>query len=102
MVHPIQAPGVELITQEYLAARRQLPRRTDLTAAQRERLENELADEHRLRCAQEWKGVSAQMRSDQDAGAGAYRNRHLFCVGSISHDRHRSILKTMEMTNQQG
>ena len=69
MVHPIQAPGVELITQEYLAARRQLPRRTDLTAAQRERLENELADEHRLRCAQEWKGVSAQMRSDQDAGS---------------------------------
>jgi hypothetical protein len=69
MVHPIQAPGVELITQEYLAASRQLRSRTDLTAAQRERLENELADEHRLQCAQEWKSVSAQMRSDQDAGS---------------------------------
>jgi hypothetical protein len=38
MDHPIQAPGMELITQEYLAARRQLRLRTDLTLAQHERL----------------------------------------------------------------
>jgi hypothetical protein len=69
MVHPIQAPGVELIIQEYLAACRVLRSRTDLTAAQRDRLENELAAEHRLRCAQEWTSVSAQMRADQEAGS---------------------------------
>src|SRR4029453_3436098 len=34
-----------------------------------ERLKKELADEHALRCAQEWKSVSAQMRADQDAGS---------------------------------
>jgi hypothetical protein len=69
MDHPIQAPGVELITQEYLAASRQLRSRTDLTLAQHERLKKELADEHWLHCAQEWKSVLAQMRADQDAGS---------------------------------
>jgi hypothetical protein len=69
MDHPIQAPGVEMITQEYLAASRQLRLRTDLTAAQRERLNDDLAGEHELRCAQEWKCVSAQMRADQEAGS---------------------------------
>ena len=37
--------------------------------AQHERLKKELADEHWLRCAQEWKSVVAQMRADQDAGS---------------------------------
>jgi hypothetical protein len=69
MDHPIQAPGVELITEEYLAASRQLRSRTDLTLAQHERLKKELAAEHALRCAQVWKSVSAQMRADQDAGS---------------------------------
>jgi hypothetical protein len=69
MDHPIQAPGVELITEEYLVASRQLRSRTDLTLAQHERLKKELADEHGLRCAQEWKSVLAQMRADQDAGS---------------------------------
>jgi hypothetical protein len=66
MDHPIQAPGVEMITQEYLAARRQLRWRTDLTLAQHESLKKELADEHWLRCAQEWKSVLAQIRDDKD------------------------------------
>jgi hypothetical protein len=74
MVHPIQAPGVELIIQEYLAACRVLRSRTDLTPAQHARLKNELADEHGLRCAQEWKSVVAQNRADQELGdARAYR-----------------------------
>jgi hypothetical protein len=69
MDHPFQALGVELITEEYLVASRQLRSRTDLTLAQHERLKKELADEHGLRCAQEWKSVSAQMRADQDLGS---------------------------------
>ena len=69
MEHPFPAPGVEMITQVYLAASLELRSRTDLTAAQRERLNDDLADEHGLRCAQEWKSVSAQMRADQEAGS---------------------------------
>jgi hypothetical protein len=65
MDHPIRAPGVELITQEYLAASRQLRSRTDLTPDQHEKLKQELAYEHRLRCAKEWKSVLAQIH-DQD------------------------------------
>jgi len=68
MEHPFQAPGVEMITQEYLAARLELRSRTDLTSGQHERLENELVDEHGLRCAQEWKSVLAQVRADQEVG----------------------------------
>ena len=68
MEHLFPTPGVEMITQEYLAACRQLRSRTDLTVAQRERLKDDLADEHQLHCAQEWKSVSAQMRADQEAG----------------------------------
>lgn len=69
MEHPFPAPGVEMITQEYLAASLALRSRTDLTAAQRERLNDDLADEHGLRCTQEWKSVSAQMRADQEEGS---------------------------------
>jgi hypothetical protein len=66
MDHPIQAPGVELITQEYLVARRELRARTDLAPSHWERLKEELADEHRLRCAAEWKIVLAQLDDDRD------------------------------------
>ena len=69
MEHPFPAPGVEMITQVYLAASLELRSRTDLTVAQRERLKDDLADEHKLHCAQEWKSVSAQMRADQEAGS---------------------------------
>jgi hypothetical protein len=69
MEHPFPTPGVEMITQEYLAASLELRSRTDLTVAQRERLKGDLADEHKLQCAQEWKSVSAQMRADQEAGS---------------------------------
>jgi hypothetical protein len=69
MEHPFPAPGVQMITQEYLAASLEVRSRTDLTAAQLERLNADLADEHGLRCAQEWKSVSAQMRADQEAGS---------------------------------
>ena len=60
--------GLELVTQEYLAARRELRSRIDLTSTQRKRLETELATEHGLRCAQEWKCLCAQMHDDQEAG----------------------------------
>lgn len=74
MDHPFPAPGVELITQEYLAASRQLRLRTDLTLAQHVRLKKELADEHWIRCAQEWKSVLSQDRADQELGdARPYR-----------------------------
>lgn len=66
MDHTLQAPGVELITQEYLAARRELRSKTDLSPTQRERLREELADELRLRCATEWKIVVAQLQDDRD------------------------------------
>jgi hypothetical protein len=69
MEHPFPTPGVEMITQEYLAASLELRSRTDLTVAQRERLKDDLADEHQLHCAQEWKSVSAQMRADQEVGS---------------------------------
>jgi hypothetical protein len=69
MEHPFPTPGVEMITQEYLAASLELRSRTDLTVAQRERLKDDLADEHQLHCAEEWKSVSAQMRADQEAGS---------------------------------
>jgi hypothetical protein len=64
--HFARPPGVELITQEYLAARLALRLRTDLTPAQRQRLEDEMTNEHGLRCAAEWKSVRAQMREDQE------------------------------------
>jgi hypothetical protein len=48
MNYPFPAPGVELITQEYLAACRVLRSRDDLTPAQHARLKNELAEEHEL------------------------------------------------------
>jgi hypothetical protein len=74
MDHPFPAPGVELITQEYLAACRVLRSRDDLTPAQHARLKNELADEHEIRCAQEWKSVLTQDRADQELGdARPYR-----------------------------
>jgi hypothetical protein len=74
MDHPFPAPGVELITQEYLAASRQLRLRTDLTLAQHVRLKKELADEHWICCAQEWKSVLSQDRADQELGdARPYR-----------------------------
>jgi hypothetical protein len=65
MDHLFQEPGVDLITQEYLAACRELWLRTDLTFAQHVRLTQELIDEHWLRCAKEWKSVLAQIRDNQ-------------------------------------
>jgi hypothetical protein len=62
--HLARPPGVDLITQEYLAACRQLRSRSDLTLAQHERMREDLADEHRHRCAQEWKIVGDQLRAD--------------------------------------
>jgi hypothetical protein len=69
MEHPFPAPGVELITQQYLADCGELRSRTDLTPAQRQRLADELASEHGLRCAHEWKNALAQMRDDQVVGS---------------------------------
>jgi len=66
MEHSFLAPGVELITQEYLAARRQVISRDDLTQDQHERLKKELVYEYRPRCTQEWKIAVAQMRADHD------------------------------------
>jgi hypothetical protein len=57
-------PGVDLITQEYLAACRQLRSRSELTLAQQERMREDLSDEHWHRCAQEWKIVGEQLRED--------------------------------------
>lgn len=58
--------GVELLIQDYLAARRELHSRTDLAPTQREILMEELVDEHRLRSASEWEIVLAQLHDDQD------------------------------------
>jgi hypothetical protein len=59
-----QLPGVELATQEYLAANRELNSRTDLAPVQYERLNKQIVYEYRLRCAQERKFALAQMRAD--------------------------------------
>ena len=48
-MEPFPEPGVWLITQEYLAARRRLITRADLTQDQHERLKKELVYEYRLR-----------------------------------------------------
>ena len=66
MDHTLLPPGVELIIQDYLAARRELHSRTDLVPTQREILMEELLDEHRLRRASEWEIVLAQLRDDRD------------------------------------
>jgi hypothetical protein len=60
------AAGVNLLTQEYLAACAELRSRIDLIQTQHRSLKKDLADEHRLRCAQEWKAVKAQLRADNE------------------------------------
>ena len=65
MDHPTtQAPGVELLTQEYLAANRELNSRTHLAPVHYERLNKQIVYEYRLRCAQERKIALTQMRAD--------------------------------------
>ena len=62
--HLARPPGVDLVTQEYLSACRQLRCRSDLTLVQHERLQKDLDDEHRRRCATEWKILGDQLRAD--------------------------------------
>ena len=58
--------GMDLLRHEYLAAFSELRSADGLTEPARTLLGRELADEHRLRCAQEWKAIGAQLRADLD------------------------------------
>jgi hypothetical protein len=58
--------GMDLLRQDYLVGDFELMSADGLTEPERTLLRRELADEHRLRCAQEWKAIGAQLRSDLD------------------------------------
>ena len=58
--------GMDLVRQEYIVAVSELWSADGLTEPARTLLGRELADEHRLRCAQEWKAIGAQLRADLD------------------------------------
>lgn len=58
--------GLYLLRQDYLADLSELKSASGLTDSQLDLLRTKLADEHRLRCAQEWKAISAQLRADRD------------------------------------
>jgi hypothetical protein len=58
--------GLELVRQDYLASLSELRSDGALTEPERNHLRRELAVEHRVRCAQEWKAISIHLRADQD------------------------------------
>ena len=58
--------GLEVVRQDYLATLSELKSDDSLTELERNLLRRELAVEHRVRCAQEWKAISIQLRADQD------------------------------------
>ena len=60
--------GMDLLRQEYLVGDFELRSADGLTEPARTLLGRELADEHRLRCAQEWKAIGVQLRADLDVG----------------------------------
>jgi len=59
--------GMDLVRQDYLATLSELTSDGALTEPELDHLRRELAVEHRVRCAQEWKVISAQLKADQDA-----------------------------------
>ena len=58
--------GLNLVRQDYLATLSELRSDGALTEPELDHLRRELAVEHRVRCAQEWKIISAQLKADQD------------------------------------
>jgi hypothetical protein len=58
--------GLDLVRQDYLATLSELRSEASLTEVERNLLCRQLAVEHRVRCAQEWKAISIQLRADQD------------------------------------
>jgi hypothetical protein len=58
--------GLALVRQDYLATLSKIRSDGSLTELKRNLLRKELAVEHRVRCAQEWKAISIQLRADQD------------------------------------
>jgi hypothetical protein len=58
--------GLELVRQDYLATLSELRSDGALTEPELDHLRRELAVEHRVRCAQEWKAIGTQLKSDQD------------------------------------
>ena len=57
--------GLVLLRQEYRAIVSELESADGLTKPQLDLLLVDLADEHRLRCAQEYKAIRDQLRADQ-------------------------------------
>jgi hypothetical protein len=58
--------GIDLVRQDYLSTLSELKSDGALTEPERNHLRRELAVEHRVRCAQEWKVIIAQLRADED------------------------------------
>ena len=58
--------GLELVRQDYLATLSELRSDGALTEPELDHLRRELAVEHRVRCAQEWKAIGTQLKADQD------------------------------------
>jgi hypothetical protein len=58
--------GLELVRQDYLATLSELRSDASLTELARNLLRRELAFEHRVRCAQEWKAIIIHLKADQD------------------------------------
>jgi hypothetical protein len=61
--------GLELVRQDHLATLSELRSDGALTEPERNLLRRELAVEHRVRCAQEWKAIIIQLRADHKAMA---------------------------------
>jgi hypothetical protein len=59
--------GLNLVRQDYLATLSELRSDGALTEPELDHLRREQAVEHRVRCAQEWKAISAQLKADQNA-----------------------------------
>ena len=57
--------ALEVVRQDYLATLSELRSDGSLTELERNLLCRELAVEHRVRCAQEWKAI-IHLRADQD------------------------------------
>ena len=58
--------GLEVVRQDYLATLSEVRSDDSLTELERNLLCRQLAVEHRVRCAQEWKAIGLQVRADQD------------------------------------
>ena len=59
--------GLDLVRQDYLAILSELRSDGALSEPERNHLSRQLSEEHRVRCRQEWKAISMQLRAAHNA-----------------------------------